>query len=237
LVCRGAPSACIGGPTASIEFTDQQTGELIAVPAPAPVLWLRADCDFLTEQASFSWSADGAAFTPIGASVTMVFQLKTFQGIRYALFAFGDGGGYADFDSVTVIEPHPRGLMQPIPRGQTGCLDLATQPGRGLAITGGAALGTPTALTIADMAQGRVAVIHGDSHLSVTADGGIAVTPGAPDPSAAWQWIETPTGEVVLMSIASHRFLRLPADGPAIADSPGPRSDGSDNTRLRWVPA
>jgi hypothetical protein len=48
----------------------------------------------------------------------MIFQLKTFQGVRYSLFHYnteGSPGGYADFDRFTVEEPHPRGLMKPIP--------------------------------------------------------------------------------------------------------------------------
>ena len=51
----------------------------------------------------------------------MVYQLTTFQGIRYSLFAYNGAehsGGYADFDSITVHEPHPRGLMRPIPYGK-----------------------------------------------------------------------------------------------------------------------
>ena len=52
----------------------------------------------------------------------MIFQLKTFQGVRYSLFHYNDRGapgGCADFDRFTVAEPHPRGLMQPIPLGRT----------------------------------------------------------------------------------------------------------------------
>ena len=85
-------------------------------------MWLRAQCDFLTEKARFSYSTDGKKFEPLGAEFTMVFQLKTFQGIRYSLFHYNTGGapgGYADFDKLTVDEPHPRGLTKPIPIGQT----------------------------------------------------------------------------------------------------------------------
>jgi xylan 1,4-beta-xylosidase len=77
-------------------------------------VWLRAHCDFLTEKARFSYSTDGKKFEPLGDEFTMIFQLKTFQGVRYSLFHYhtGAGGGYADFDKLTVDEPHPRGLMK-----------------------------------------------------------------------------------------------------------------------------
>jgi hypothetical protein len=59
------------------------------------------------------------------------------------------------------------------------------------------------------------------------------------DPGAAgrsFQWIETPTGELVLMSLATNRFLRIdPASGAIRADSPGPVPDGSDGVRFVWT--
>ena len=50
-------------------------------------VWLRVDCDFLTEEAAFSYSTDGRQFAR-SAAFTMVFQFKTFQGVRYALFHY-----------------------------------------------------------------------------------------------------------------------------------------------------
>ncbi len=51
----------------------------------------------------------------------MTFQLRTFQGVRPALFNFntaGQPGGYADFDNYTVEEPRARGIEREIPAGQ-----------------------------------------------------------------------------------------------------------------------
>ena len=48
----------------------------------------------------------------------MAFQVRTFQGVRFALFHYNAGGapgGVADLDLMQVHEPHPRGLMRPIP--------------------------------------------------------------------------------------------------------------------------
>lgn len=55
-------------------------------------------------QLQFGWKT----FTNIGDSVLMPYQLKTFQGTRYALFAYnpkGKQGGYADFDNFLIDEP------------------------------------------------------------------------------------------------------------------------------------
>ena len=76
------------------------------VPLRTGRIWLRADCDFLAEEARFSYSTDGERFEPMGPPLRMVFQLLTFQGVRYALFSFNTatGGGFADFDSIDVHE-------------------------------------------------------------------------------------------------------------------------------------
>ena len=79
-------------------------------------------CNFDNDEAIFSWSADGKEFTPLGQPFTMTFQLRTFQGVRPALFNYntsGQPGGYADFDNYTVEEPRARGIEREIPMGKT----------------------------------------------------------------------------------------------------------------------
>jgi len=50
-----------------------------------------------------------------------------------------------------------------------------------------------------------------------------------------FQWMETPTGELALMSLATNRFLRIdPQTGDIRADSPGPMPDDSDGARFVW---
>lgn len=223
-----------------IRAFDYQTGRTVAVPTNSSSVSLRAECDFLTEVARLSFSTDGESFTPIGEPVIMVFQLKTFQGIRYALFAYNEAGregGHADFDRVTIDEPHPRGLMQPIPAGRTGALVLANAPDIGLGTALGTVIaGAPASLTVEPAGLGRVALRHADGLLSVTA-GGVLTVGGLAGAATQFQWMETPTGEVTLMALATNRFLRIAPDGAVRADSPGPRPDGEDGTRLRFVAA
>ena len=51
-----------------------------------------------------------------------------------------------------------------------------------------------------------------------------------------FQWIETLTGEITLLSLKTHRYLRVDNDKAAlVADSPGPVPDGKDGTRFTWL--
>lgn len=208
---------------------DNMTGAYVRVPLAAGRVWLRADCDFLTEKARFSYSTDGKTFTAIGDAWTMVYSGLTFQGVRYSLFNYntaGAPGGYADFDSVDVFEPHPSGLMRPIPYGGRIRLAGVKAP----------LLSGP--FSVVDMKLGRVALEDNGKFLTVMPDGGVGLAAGQPAAAQTFQWIETPNGDLVLMSLATDRYLRIdPATQKVTADSPGPKSDNSDGSRFTWVSA
>ncbi|QGZ39694.1 beta-xylosidase [Pseudoduganella flava] len=218
----------------SIAVFDQARNTTRRVPIKATRVWLRADCDFLTEQARFSYSVDGKRFVPLGDAFTMVFQLVTFQGVRYALFNYnqqGREGGVADFDSIDVHQPHPRGLLRPIPAGRTIRLKPFGQPAAAAAL----AAGVPATFAVRDMGLGRVALQAGKRYLSVAPDGAVTLQDGAPGAAQSFQWIETPTGELVLMALANNRFLRRDAAaGTLAADSAGPTTESGDGTRFIW---
>jgi hypothetical protein len=93
-------------------------------------------------------------------------------------------------------------------------------------------------LAVKDMGLGRVALQSGAAWVSVDAKGGVGLRKGRPGQAQSFQWIETPTGELVLMSLATNRFLRVdPATHAVRADSPGPLPDGSDGVRFTWTEA
>lgn len=221
-----------------IAVYDDQSERIQRLEVNATRIHLRADCDFLTERATLSYSLDGRRYRPMGEPVTLVFQLGTFQGIRYSLFAYnttGKTGGTAAFDSFEVRQPHPRGLLRPIPLGQRVRLTAAGSP-RGLAVQGDRlTAGAPAAFRVRDMHLGRVALENHGRFVSIAADGGATLTRNPPADAESFQWIETPDGDLVLMSLATHRFLRIaPTSGRIVADSPGPAPDGSDGARFRW---
>jgi hypothetical protein len=97
----------------------------VSPTAPPQHLWLRVACNFDTDDAIFSWSADGKEFTPLGKPFTMTFQLQTFQGVRPALFHYntsGQPGGYVDFDNFIMDAPRIAGIEREIPMGKTVAL-------------------------------------------------------------------------------------------------------------------
>jgi xylan 1,4-beta-xylosidase len=169
----------------------------------------------------------------------LIYQTFTFQGVRYGLFNYsttGAEGGFADFDSIDVHQPHTHGLMRPIPYGQSIWLS-SFRATTGLAASDGRlASGVPTRFVIADRKLGRVALRAGRRFVTVDKDGGVTLLARQSGTAQTFQWIETPTGELVLMSLATNRFLRIdPRTGNIRADSPGPMPDDSDGARFVWL--
>jgi beta-xylosidase len=218
----------------TIEQFNQLTGETNSVPLETNRVSLRAHCDFLTEKATLSYSTDGEKFTLLGKEFTMIFQLKTFQGVRYSLFHYNTGGapgGHADFDRFTVQEPHPRGLMRPIPFGQTITL---TPVGGGTAL----AVGSESRFRVMHRGLGRVALQAESGFISVTSSEGrgeVGLKKGEPGNAETFQWTENVYGDLTLLSLATHRHLRLePGSGAVFADSPGPKPNRKDGSCFVW---
>jgi hypothetical protein len=218
----------------ALQQYDQRTDSAVEAPMRGTHVWLRVDSDFLTEQSRFSYSTDGNRWTPLGKPFTTVFQLKTFQGVRFALFHYNTGGaagGVADFDRFGVYEPNPRGLMRPIPIGRTITLSGAGRE-TPLAVDGQARF------TVVDRTLGRVALRSGTRYVSVsrTSDSTsiVRLRDGAPGAGETFQWMETMYGDIVLMSLATNRYLFLDTDGRVTSSSRGPEPDPTDGTALRW---
>jgi beta-xylosidase len=237
LALLNAPYAWVGVRRGSdgaltVEQFDQRTGETTAgPPLPGGRVWLRAHCDFLTEKARFSFSTDGKTFTPLGAEFAMVYQLKTFQGVRFALFHYGSdaaspASGHADFAGFTLDEPHPHGRTVPIPVGRD--ITLTSVGGPTLAVGG------ESRFRVVDRGKGRVALRASDGRfVSVEPDGRVALRGGDPADAETFQWVETMRGDLALLSLATHRYLRLDAESGAVtADHPGPRRGKPDGSRF-----
>ena len=215
----------------TLEQFNQLTGKTSSMPLATNHLSLRAHCDFLTEKATFSYSTDGNEFTPFGGEFTMIFQGKTFQGVRYSLFNFNDAGangGYADFDKFTVDEPHPRGLMRPIPFGDLITL-TSLADGRSLAI-GGA-----MRFKVVDCGLGRVALQSEKGFVSVVSpDGRVGLKKGKLANAETFQWIETPRGDLILLSLATDRYVCIESSDGIFANRSGPKPDRKDGTAFTW---
>jgi xylan 1,4-beta-xylosidase len=91
---------------------------------------------------------------------------------------------------------------------------------------------------VVDRGLGRVAFRAGGGFVSVDAGGAgsrVVMRAGEPSDAQTFQWTETPYGDLVLLSLATHRYLRIdPVSGAVAADSPGPAPDRADGVTFRW---
>lgn len=221
--------------SALVQF-DQQSGKSARVPLTTGRVWLRAESNYLADKSRFSYSLDGKKFVRFGIELVQPYQLTTFQGVRNTLFAYnvkGAPGGSADFDIFTVDEKYPSGLRRPIPFGKTVTLTSFGQK-TGLHLAASVGRGVPTAFMLADMGLGRVALVRGKTALTVGNDGRVTTTDAKPGKAESFQWTETPSGELILMSLVTDRYLRISDDGSVVADSVGPHPNGKDGVRFVW---
>jgi xylan 1,4-beta-xylosidase len=225
---------------------DHITGKTAREPISSSRLWLRVHSNFDTEISKFSYSLDGKTFKPLGPDFITVFQLRTFQGIRFALFHYNTGaapGGQADFNSFNLDEPRPRGLTRPIPLRQSILLtDLAN--GNALAVVDGklqsvGGSGKGTAFRVVDRGRGRIALQTKDGkYVSVGAEGksgGVTVKSGQPGDAETFQWVDLLRGDTLFLSLATHRYIVAPKqEGAVAADHPGPSPDRKDGSCFSW---
>lgn len=250
LALLNSPYAWIGlqreGTGYAIAQYSHLTGQTAREPLAASRVWLKVDCNFDTEIARFRYSTNGTAFQPLGPEFVMVFQLRTFQGIRYALFHYNTGGapgGQADFNWFKVDEPRPRGLTRPVPLSRSITLtDRAS--GRALAVVDGKVVAAPGAdraapFRVVDRGRGRIALRARDGKFvsvgGTGKPGEVVMKSGPPGDAGTFQWVDLQRGETLLLSLATHRYLVVPKDaGPIGADHPGPAPDRKDGSTFSW---
>jgi hypothetical protein len=203
---------------------DHITGKTVREPVTSPHVWLRVHSNFDTEISQFSYSLNGKEFTPLGPEFVTVFQLRTFQGVRFALFHYNTGGahgGQADFNFFTVAEPRSRGLTRPIPVSHSITLtDLAN--GNALAVVDGKLQSVSggqqsTSFRVVDRGRGRIALQTArGQYVSVGGAGKageVTLKSGKPGDAETFQWVDLQRGENLLLSLATHRYL-LPRGFP-----------------------
>ncbi len=230
---------------------DQTRGETATAPLPASRLWLRAHCDFDSEKGAFSYSVDGGRFEPFGAELTLVFQLKTFQGVRFALFNYGapgGAGGYADFRHFRVDEPRANGRGRPIPLGRivtlasaAGHRSIAVWNGHLRAGGGGPGFGTDR-FRVLDRGRGRIALEAegGGGFVTVTgagAVGDVRLAPQDEGEAATFQWQQQESGAILLLSLKTERNLAVDpaANGLLDAQAPGAAPAGGNGASFTFA--
>lgn len=220
---------------------DQDKGEVARIPFTSDRVWIRVKGDFVTEEAFFSYSLDGENFEQFGDPFTLIFQLRTFQGVRYGLFAYSETsspGGFVDFDSFSLLEPLAE---RTIPLGRkirlTSRADgsvLAVWLGRLRLFPSDSAVAQSSAASfrVIDQGRGRVALeaADGSGYVTVTGIGGIAdvkLRPEIDETRSVFQWQHMLQGDTMLLSLATHRYLTASPEvgGLASADAPGAAPD------------
>jgi hypothetical protein len=257
LALLNLPYAWIGlsknGNSIEVQQFDQQTGKTDKAPVTASRVWLRAHCNFDTEKVRFSYSTDGVTFQPLGDEFIMVFQLRTFQGVRFALFNYntaGVEGGYADFNQLIVDEPRSRGLTKPIPYGQSITLTsladstvLVNWKGfvRPAPQSDPLAKSPAARFRVVDRGNGRIALQSevGDGFVTVKGLGGMAevrIEKEAKGDASVFQWQDMLRGDLMLMSLKTHRYLFADPNARSLtsADAPGTRPDRKDGACFGW---
>ena len=234
---------------------NQLANETLDQPLASARVHLRATGNYDDDLARFSYSTDGVAFTPVGTALRLPYQLKTFQGTRYALFAFnaaGREGGHAEFDDFRVDEPFAD-RSQNLPLGKTISL---TNVANGSVVWGNpngmlhsARAGSPEAqgpaarFRVHDRGQGRVVLEATDGSGFVTVVGlglsGDVRLCKQETAGSLFQWQDMLRGQCMLLSLQNHRYVGVdPLTGePYSAESPGARPDRKDGAVFTWAQA
>jgi beta-xylosidase len=237
----------------TVQMFDQTSQKTDSAPTTAARVWLHVTCNFDTEQAVFSWSADNKEFAPLGEPFTMAFQLITFQGVRFALFNYntaGKRGGYADFDNFIVDEPRARGIERVIPVGKTITLtsgadgSLLAPDNQNMSLVNVAAAEPGTAapnarFQVVDLGKGRVALKAANGRFVSAVSDSVSLKDLAgktPGDQESFQWINLMRGDTMLMSPVNQRYLATKPNepGPVTVSATGPRPDRKGGACFKW---
>ncbi len=235
-----------------IRYYNQQTQKQEKLYFAGTNVWLRAYCNFDTDSARLSFSLDGHNFHNIGDPVVMPYQLKTFQGVRYALFCYSatKNGGYADFNSFRVDEPRGNALVRHIPLNRV--IQLKSKADGTLlvnwknclrAVPGSSPLaaGNVSLFRVVDRGNGRVALQSVSTGGFVTVKGAagmseVRIEAGKSGDASVFQWEDMLKDDMRLLSLYSHRYLWSDpvAQSLCAADARGTRPDRKDGTCFVW---
>ncbi|NDV81579.1 glycoside hydrolase [Bacteroides sp. 51] len=235
-----------------MRFYDFVKNESVDEPLSTDKVYLRARGDFDEDLAWLSYSTDGVNFKELGVDLRLAYQMKTFQGVRFALFAYntlGKEGGYAEFDNYRMDEPFadrsanlPVGKVITLTNRANNVL-VWTSPRRMLrnANTGDKEFDVrATRFRVHDRGQGRVALeaMDGSGFLTITGEGmsGDVRLLNTETDASLFVWQDMLRNHCMLLSLKTNRFVGLnPATGePYSADWPGTLPGGKDGTVFDW---
>ncbi|MDP4188826.1 MAG: glycoside hydrolase, partial [Bacteroidota bacterium] len=235
-----------------LHFYDQYRDKTIEQKLSSGKISLRASGDYEKDIAQFSFSTDDTNFTNIGDSIRLPYQLKTFQGSRYALFAYnmdGKEGGYADFEDFKLVEPLadrsrniPVGKIITLTNLGTNSPVWANPHGMMHSASPGSkdAQGSGCQFRVYDRGKGRVVLeaMNGTGFLTVVGIGisGDVRLMKQESEGSLFQWQDMLHNQCMLLSLKTNRYVGLtPGTGePYAADRKGTLPNRKDGTVLSW---
>ena len=229
---------------------DQNTNKEVLKPlAKSKVVWLRLWGDYDKSQLQYSYSLDGKNWENIGEQMLSSYQLKTFQGVRVALYAFNKkelNGGVADFDDFKVEEPMADRTCN-LPIGKTirffnladGSLMNAT--GHGLMHSSGNLkdMSNQVKFVVEDRGKGKIALKTADGRYVYIAGAGLSGDVRLTSDSSKAEefvWQDMLYNRCMLLSLKTQRYVgKNPVDGsPYSADYQGADAGMKNGCVFTW---
>ena len=229
---------------------DQNTNKEVLKPlAKSKVVWLRLWGDYDKSQLQYSYSLDGKTWENIGEQMLSLYQLKTFQGVRVALYAFNKkelNGGVADFDDFKVEEPMADRTAN-LPIGKTirfsnladGSLMDAT--GHGLMHSSGNRkdMRNQVKFVVEDRGKGKIALKTADGRYVYIAGAGLSGDVRLTSDSSKAEeflWQDMLYNRCMLLSLKTQRYVgKNPVDGsPYSADFQGADAGMKNGCVFSW---
>ena len=228
---------------------DQNTNKEVVKPLDKRVVWLRLWGDYDKSQLQYSYSLDGKNWENIGGQMISPYQLKTFQGVRVALYAFNTknaNGGVADFDNFKVEEPMADRTAN-LPIGKTvrffnladGSLMDATRHGLMHSSGNRKNMSKGVKFVVEDRGQGKIALKTADGRYVYIAGAGLSgdvrLTSDA-SKAEEFVWQDMLYNHCMLLSLKMQRYVgKHTADGsPYSADFQGADAGMKNGCVFAW---
>lgn len=233
----------------ALRCCDQNTSKEVVKPLDKKVVWLRLWGDYDKSQLQYSYSLDGKNWENIGEQMISPYQLKTFQGVRVALYAFNKknvNGGVADFDDFKVEEPMADRTAN-LPIGKTVRFfnladgNLMNATGHGLLHNSWNRkdLSNQVKFVVEDRGQGKVALKAADGRYVYIAGAGLSgdvrLTSDA-SKAEEFVWQDMLYNHCMLLSLKTQRYVgKHPKDGsPYSADFQGADAGMKNGCVFSW---
>jgi len=159
-------------------------------------------------------------------------------------------GGYVDINNFIVNEPRSKGLTQPIPHGKiitlTSLADSTVLVNwknfiRPVSASSPLAKGIACRFKVIDRGNGRIALqsLVDNGFVTITGlglMGEVRIEKQDMGDASTFQWQDMSRGDLMLMSLKTHRYLFVDPNAQSLSssDSPGTRPDRKDGSCFKW---